>query len=56
MGKFSRQKTHQIPAKEHSWLGELKVVQHGCRVEFKGDLKMSQQKPTGTQISQEAEI
>lgn len=53
---FKTEKTHQIPGKEHSWLEELKVVQHGWRIEFKGNLKMGQQKPVGTQVGQEAEV
>lgn len=48
-GKFSRLRKQWISGKA----GELKVVQHGWKVNFKGNLQISQQKATGTQIGQE---
>lgn len=53
---FNPEKTDQIPGKEHGQLGELKVVQHGWKVEFRDNLQISQQRTIGTQVGQEVEV
>lgn len=49
---FSRLRKQQVLGKKHGQIGEQKIVQHGWRVDFKGNLQISQQKAAGNQIGQ----